>query len=69
MGSNMYRFKENKLFFQNNTSLFQALKYWEKRERKRHAESWQGRKKEKGRRVCNHFFYDPGLERVKNSFL
>ena len=43
-------------------SLFQALRWWGRRERERHAKSWRGGKKEKRRdreRACNHLFYDP----------
>ena len=48
MGSNTYRFKENKLFFQNNTSLFQALKYWGKTRKKKAREKLA--RQEKGKR-------------------
>ena len=37
------------------SSLFQAIRYWGRRERKRHAKSWRDGKKEKGREPAPAF--------------
>lgn len=57
MGNNMYRFKENKLFFQSNTSLFQALKYWGKTRKKKGTRKFgkAGKRKKEGEPVIISF--------------